>query len=107
MVTYLTGCTACGTVNLVKDRKLGPPSATPIDHEWQSASRFVAQRCDIAADVRIESKTLVDAYRAWCEEQGADPLPNQTIGRAICALFGVERIRSNGKRYWVGITLKQ
>lgn len=107
MVTYLTGCTACGTVNFVEKRKLGPDKATPIIHEWQSMGRFVAARCEVDPAARIESAPLLSEYRRWCEEMETKALPNQTIARALGTLFSVKRTRSNGKRYYVGITLKE
>lgn len=106
MVTYLRGCTCCGTVNVVTEQRGKSATAVAIQHEWESLTRFAAKRCIVGPDRRTESSTITSAYRAWCEEQGIKPVPNQVIGKALAELLSVEKARSNGKRYYCGIALK-
>jgi hypothetical protein len=106
MVTYLRGCTCCGTVNVVTEQRGKSPSAVAIQHEWESLTRFAAQRCTVDPDRRSESSAITTAYRNWCQAEGVKPLPNQVIGKALSELLSVEKIRSNGKRYYRGIALK-
>jgi hypothetical protein len=106
MVTYLRGCTCCGTVNVVTEQRGKSPKAVAIQHEWESLTRFAAERCTVDPDRRAESSLITAAYREWCGKQGVKPLANQVIGKALSELLAVEKLRSNGKRYYLGITLK-
>ena len=106
MVTYLAGCTHCGTVNVVTKERGRAVNAVAIQHDWESITRFAAQRCVVDPDRRSESSVITAAYRDWCQAEGVKPLPNQVIGKALSELLSVEKVRSNGKRYYRGIALK-
>lgn len=107
MGTYLAGCTRCGTVNVVTVEKNSEPTAVPIQHEWASVARFVAQRCTLHPSLRTDTTSIVTAYRTWCDDRGFPALPNQVIGRAFEGLFEITRTRSNGVRYYTGIALAE
>lgn len=107
MVTRLMGCASCGKINLVsQDLARGAVKTVAIVDPRASLSAFVAQECTLDPAARIDSGLLLDAYREWCANSGQDPLPPQSIGRALVALFSVERYRSSGRRFYLGIALR-
>jgi hypothetical protein len=44
-------------------------------------------------------------YAQWCREQGEQELTPQQFGRDLRLRHGVAQTRSNGHRYYTGITV--
>lgn len=70
-------------------------------------ARFIADRCHLggAKQVRIPTAELRAAYTKWCAEEGERPLPPQVFGRELRTRYDIEQTRSNGRRYYLSVTL--
>lgn len=79
-----------------------PPTPSQPD---DSLSQFIAERCTLAAGVRIAAPEFRTAYAAWCKEQGEFPLDTRSVGRLMAGRSDVTTRRSNGTRFFYGITL--
>ena len=66
---------------------------------------FVADRCLIGPDYKIQAQSLYDAYRQWCENNGHKWMSSTSIATEWERL-GFERKKSGGKAFWHGVGLK-
>ena len=70
--------------------------------------RFVADQCHLSPGsdlVRINTSKLRSAYEQFCRETGDEPVSPRRFGQELRDRFGVDSTRSNGQRFYVGITL--
>jgi P4 family phage/plasmid primase-like protien len=76
--------------------------------EEDALSQFVGEKCvtGLPENVRIVTSKLRAEYGSWCREQGVKEVSAQQFGRDLKARLGVDQIKSNGVRYYVGLTLK-
>lgn len=74
--------------------------------EEDQLGRFLEDCCHLGGgvQVQIETKILRAAYDAWCVGEGVKPLAASPFGREL-KVRGIDSDRSNGKRWYVGITL--
>lgn len=93
-------------------RGLGTPASVlaatgAYAREEDSLARFVADRCHIGGGIHVRVLTgdLRGAYEQWCREEGETPLNSTAFGRELRTSHGIEQTRSNGRRYYVGLTL--
>lgn len=75
--------------------------------EEDTFARFVADRCHVGggALVRTLTSELRAAYTRWCAAEGEEPFTTQVFGRELRTRYKIEQKRSNGLRYYLGITL--
>jgi P4 family phage/plasmid primase-like protien len=75
--------------------------------EEDTLARFLADRCHLggAPQVKTPTATLRGEYEKWCQQEGETALNPQVFGREMSARFGIEQTRSNGRRFYIGITL--
>jgi putative DNA primase/helicase len=75
--------------------------------EEDAVARFVAERCHIGGGhlARVATRDMRAAYESWCRDEGQRPISAQMFGREIRARYGVADARSNGRRYYTGVTL--
>jgi P4 family phage/plasmid primase-like protien len=66
---------------------------------------FIAEKCVIGPDYRIQSQALYDAYRAWCEGNGHKSASSTSLAGEWERL-GFSKYSSNGRVFWKGIGLK-
>ncbi len=52
---------------------------------------------------RVMQSTLIEGFAAWAVDRGSTPQSGSAIGRGLREL-GVETARSNGQRYYVGVS---
>lgn len=74
--------------------------------DGQAFRRFVDECCAVGVGCRVDSRELHEAYTAWCEKRRLVPLSGQRCGDLLDKHFGVGRGRSNGRRYYAGVTLR-
>lgn len=55
--------------------------------------------------VRVNTTEFRAAYVRWCDLSGERGLSPQVLGRELRTRFGVEQVKSNGTRFYVGLTL--
>ncbi len=74
--------------------------------EEDHLSRFLEENCRVTDGdlVKLETKRLRGAYESWCAGEGIKPLAASPFGREIKAR-GIASKPSNGKRYYLGLTL--
>lgn len=96
-------CPNCG--HHVAD--IAPPieAATDPSQPDDSLSQFIAERCTLAPEERVSAPIFRAAYAAWCKEQGAFPFAPRAVGRLMAERPDVDTRRSNGIRFFYGITL--
>lgn len=75
--------------------------------EEDSLARFMGDCCHLGGGthVVINTSKLRGAYDDWCRAEGETPLKPQVFGRELRTRFGIEQIRSNGRRFYVGVAL--
>jgi putative DNA primase/helicase len=86
-----------------------PESSNTAREEWYEEnnplSQFVADRCKLEPDERMEMTALYEAYKEWSEARGIPPMAaNQLSRRLASQLIGkVRRIKSGSARYMAGL----
>lgn len=75
--------------------------------EEDSLARFMGDCCHLGGGthVVINTSKLRGAYDDWCRAEGETPLKPQVFGRELRTRFGINQIRSNGRRFYVGVSL--
>ena len=75
--------------------------------EEDALARFVAERCHVGGGslVRVATRDMRSAYENWCRDEGEKPLSRQLLGRELRTRYGITDPRSNGRRYYAGVTL--
>lgn len=66
--------------------------------------RFLEDVCEIGKDLSVTPKALREAYVAWCEREGEDPLGVRTVARRLSDR-GFTASKSGSRRYWNGLGL--
>jgi putative DNA primase/helicase len=74
---------------------------------------FLKAKCELTGDYQdpstgkpyeVSAKTLRAAYKAWCEEEGLDPLGAKSFGSKVIAR-GIATRKSHGLTVYVGVHL--
>jgi len=75
--------------------------------EEDALARFVADRCVLtdSPTVKLDTAIVRRAFSEWCHEEGEREVSQQVLGRELRSRFGVDVVRSNGRRFYTGITL--
>lgn len=75
--------------------------------EEDDLARFIDDRCLIGGSslVRVATAQMRAAYETWCREEGLQPFPPQVFGRELRTRYGLHQTRSNGRRFYLGVTL--
>ncbi len=68
---------------------------------------FLEDRCILREGLWSTSKALYAAYEAWCDDNGAELLKQQTFGRALTERGFSRKPGTGGVRGWRGIGLRQ
>lgn len=91
-----------------------PPGVTAATEDYardeDSMERFVADLCHLSPGsdlVRIRTSKLRAAYEQACREVGDDPVSARRFTQELRDRFGVGSAKSNGTRFFTGITLLQ
>lgn len=77
----------------------------PVTTSDGSATRFITEACLLQPDTRVSAPDFRAAYEAWCVTQKLPPLTARAIGKAVALHPSVSLIRSNGTRFYKGISL--
>jgi putative DNA primase/helicase len=76
--------------------------------EMDVLGEFLKDRCRQSPDSRVSSKNLFEAYTAWCEENGQEPVGQRAFVSALKEKgFNRSRLGSGGVRGWIGIELME
>ncbi len=67
---------------------------------------FLAECCEVASQLRQESKPLYTAFRSWAHRNGEEPLSQTALGRQLAERGFAARKASGGRRFRVGLKLK-
>jgi putative DNA primase/helicase len=75
--------------------------------EENHLGRFLEERCRIGGGqmVKLNTAILRAAYEQWCHGEGEQPLAPSPFGRDLKSLHGIDSTQSNGKRFYVGLSL--
>ncbi|WP_018348206.1 phage/plasmid primase, P4 family [Longispora albida] len=75
--------------------------------EEDHLARFADDRLHIGggALVRASVGDVRAAYESWCAEEGERPISSQMFGRELRTRYDVQPHRSNGRRFYLGVTL--
>lgn len=75
--------------------------------EEDSLARFMVDRCVVGGGehVRVDTAVMRAAYESWCAGEGEKPVSPQTFGRELRTRWGVDSMRSNGRRFYVNMHL--
>lgn len=75
--------------------------------EEDSLARFMGDCCHLGGGthVQINTSKLRAAYDDWCRAEGETPLKPQVFGRELRTRFSIEQVRSNGRRFYIGVAL--
>jgi putative DNA primase/helicase len=100
-----------GAIDALKNGMRAPASVmaatSAYAEEEDGFARFISDRCTLgpAAAFRIDTASMRREYSNWCREQGETELSPQQFGRDLKARYDVQQTRSNGRRYYAGITV--
>jgi len=87
-----------------------PPAVVAATQAYRSGEdvlgAFLDECCDVEAAARVEGKSLYAVFRAWAERNGERDMTARAFGDAL-EERGMERKASNGRRWFVGLGLKQ
>jgi len=97
---------------------LAPPEkARNAVEEYRAAQdpvgEFLAAKCEITGDYpspstgrpyEVTAKAMRDAYKAWCEEEGLDPIKGNVFGARLLTK-GITKRKTNGCTVYVGVHL--
>lgn len=77
--------------------------------EEDHLARFVDARLIIGGGthVKTDTKTILHAYREWCDEQGERAMSTTRFGRELKTRFGVTVAKSNGDRAYTNVCLAE
>lgn len=85
-----------------------PAAVRECRDEFQHANdipaMFVAEACELAADARVQSAELYEAYKTWCEATGHKHQSSTTLA-ADWQRLGFERRKYAGLMFWYGLRL--
>lgn len=75
--------------------------------EEDAIARFVSDRLHVGGGqaVRVNTSEVRSAYAKWCRAEGEAEVSPQAFGRELRSRWGIEATRSNGARFYVGVTL--
>lgn len=78
--------------------------------EEDALGRFVAERLVVAETpsasvLELDSRVVRAEYARWCHDEGVDELDAAQFGRELRARFGIGQRRSNGRRFYLGVSL--
>ncbi|MEV6526870.1 phage/plasmid primase, P4 family [Longispora sp. NPDC051575] len=75
--------------------------------EEDALARFADDRLLVGGGdlVRTSTADVRGAYESWCAEEGERPISSQMFGRELRSRFGIGSTRSNGRRFYLGVTL--
>jgi putative DNA primase/helicase len=74
--------------------------------EMDVLGEFLKDRCRQSPDARVSSKELFEAYTAWCEANGQEPVGQRAFVSALKEKgFNRSRLGSGGVRGWIGVEL--
>ncbi len=73
--------------------------------ESDALRSFLESCCEINQKKRIKAKELYRAYTLYCEQNGDEPLKQQTFGRKLTEK-GFEQSRTEKERFWKGLSLQ-
>lgn len=104
-----------GLRSLLERKKFIQPSSYAstlefLRHQQSPILLFLQERCTIDSGLSIPKNTLYNAYKAWCEEEGIEPLVLVHFSRYIFSASShirPQRKRNDGqlKQYYDGISL--
>ncbi|GAB2582580.1 phage/plasmid primase, P4 family [Streptomyces capparidis] len=71
--------------------------------------RFLTECCRLEASMRAEQTQLYNAYRSWCQMEGANPVSSRAFAARVRETVGIatpkEMILSNQRKFYPGIGL--
>jgi putative DNA primase/helicase len=76
--------------------------------DQDTIARWVDDACHLAAgnsQVRVSTAEARTAYETWCREAGEEPVSAKRLGMDLRDRFKIEVAKSNGKKFYVGLTL--
>lgn len=99
-----------GARHALTDGLVEPPSVLAATETYASEedalARFVADRCHLGpAELRVNTADMRSAYETWCRREGERPISPQMFGRELRARWQVGDAKSNGARFYTGVTL--
>lgn len=97
-------CPSCG-------HHIGNLESIPTPGQYRAAAgepsvrEFIREKCRLDPEAKIRATEFFDTYTTWCAQGQIRAVPSRTVGRLVSAIENVELYRSNGKRYYRGISL--
>ncbi len=93
-----------------KDGLRPPPAVVAATQAYRSGedvlAGFIEECCDRGVAARVEGKALYAVFREWSDRNGERQVTARAFGDAL-EERGIERKVSNGRRWFVGLSLKQ
>lgn len=75
--------------------------------EEDALARFMEDNCRIGGGDQVKTNQTVvrAAYESWCHGEGETPLTAQMFGRELKSRYRMTTAKSNGKRFYVGLSM--
>lgn len=86
------------------DSKAVTEATAKLRKDSDALGRFLEDRCLVNSEVRVDTTALYRAYSEWCQERGKRPMNDSHFGRTM-KQRGIDRMKSNSRRYYTGIGL--
>lgn len=75
--------------------------------DQDTLARWIEDECHLAdgAQVRVATADARLSYERWCSEAGEEPCSSKRFGMDLRDRFGIEVIKSHGRKFYAGLTL--
>ena len=73
--------------------------------EEDALGQFVEDRLHLGEHGREKTSTVRADYESWCHDNGEQPMSAQAFGRELKSRWSITQSRSNGIRFYAGVTL--
>lgn len=78
------------------------------EHDQDTVAQFVEDACHVApgqSAVRVSTADARQAYEAWCREAGEEAVTPKRFGMELRDRWAVEVAKSNGRKFYTGLSL--
>lgn len=100
----IQGATHVLNNKLVEPERVKAATDTYAEEE-DHLSRFMEERVMLTSTAREKASDIRSAYTSWCSAEGITASSNQILVRELRTRWGIQATKSNGTRYYAGLTL--
>jgi putative DNA primase/helicase len=80
-------------------------STAEYAHAEDDLGRFIEERLVVGEGQVTQTSLVTAAYSRWCADEGVEAVSHKRLGMALRTRCGAQVHRSNGRRFYLGITV--